>query len=154
MALAQLFPGRDLSGMDEALRRRAQEFGLPYRRSDRLSNSRLAIEAAEFARDAGRFDAFSRAVFRAYFGEGRDIGDAGVLRELAADVTLDPDALQEALTEGRYAGRREAAAAEARRLGFSGVPTFVFPQGQVVVGAQPLAVFERVLRGLAAGDSA
>lgn len=145
MPLAELFPGRDLTAGSAALARRAAEFGLAYGRSERLSNSRLAIEAAEFARDAGRFSDFHEELFAAYFARGEDIGALQVLREVARHAGLDTGALEEALTAGIYAPRREQVAAEARRLGFSGVPTFVFAEEHTVVGAQPLSVFRELL---------
>ena len=41
---------------------------------DVLANSRLALQAAEFARENGRGDTFDERVFRAYFSEGLNIG--------------------------------------------------------------------------------
>ncbi len=148
VAIAELFPGRDMSAAGESLRRRAAEFGLPFVPSDWLSNSRAAIEAAEFARDAGLFEPFHRGILEAYFARGQDIGDPAVLSSVGVEVGLDQAALQVALAEQRYADRREAVAAEARRLGFSGVPTFVFAGRYPVVGAHPLDVFRDLLSRL------
>lgn len=145
MPYSDLFPGRDMAPVQEGLRRRAEELGLPFGRVERISNSRLAIEAAELARDEGLFAEFSRAVFRAYFADARDIGDAAVLGELGAGIGLPVGQLMAALEEGRYAGRRRETAAEAARQGFSGVPTFVFAGGEVMVGAQPLSAFRTLL---------
>jgi predicted DsbA family dithiol-disulfide isomerase len=113
-----------------------------------LSNSRLAVEAAEFARDAGKYSGFHRAVLAAYFARSQDIGDLDVLGELAAEVGLDPAALRQALATGLYADTRQAAHDEARRLGITGVPTYIFAGGVRVVGAQPLGHFRRMLEGM------
>ncbi len=143
--LAELFPGRDMEASAEGMRRRAEDFDLPYRPSQRLSNSRLAIEASEFARDQGKFEEFHRAVFQAYFAKVEDIGDLAVLRRLAEEAGLDPDEMGEALDSGRYAARRQAVQEEAARYGFGGVPAFTFEGRYALVGAQPLDVFRELL---------
>jgi predicted DsbA family dithiol-disulfide isomerase len=48
--------------------------GLPIRLPPAQPRSRLAFEGAEFARDAGRLDAYTRAVHEAFFQCGKDIG--------------------------------------------------------------------------------
>ncbi len=138
--------------MQDGLAARCRELGLPFQAPEVLSNSRLAVEAAEFARDAGMHPAFHRAVLAAFFARSLDIGDAEVLREIAKDVGLDGDALVGALATGRYSGGRVAAEEEARTLGVTAVPTFIIEGGARVIGAQPLDYFRRLLSGLLADE--
>lgn len=145
--LEQLF-GPRYKDMQAGLAARCRELSLAFQAPELLSNSRLAVEAAEFARDAGKHAVFHRAALTAYFGEGRDIGDLAVLQELAAAVGLDAAALSEALDKGRYADRRVAAEGEAHRLHITGVPTFVFNDGARVVGAQPIEHFRRLFTAM------
>jgi predicted DsbA family dithiol-disulfide isomerase len=147
--LADLFGSGLLQGQ-EHLRLRCVELGLPFVPPVRLSNSRPAVEAAEFARDAGKHPEFHRAVLSAYFADSLDIGDVGVLAQIATDVGLDGTALRQALASGQYADRRRASETEARSLGITGVPTFFFESGPKVVGAQPVEYFRRLLQGFGA----
>ncbi len=142
--LEQLF-GPRYKDMQTGLAARCRELGLALQGSEVLSNSRLAIEAAEFAREAGGHADFHRAVLAAYFAHGRDIGDLHVLEQAAAEVGLDAEAMAEALAGDRYAERRVAAEREAHRLGIHAVPAFLFDDGARVVGAQPLEYFRRLL---------
>jgi predicted DsbA family dithiol-disulfide isomerase len=84
--------------------------------------SRLAFEAAEFARDAGRGEAMHRAIFKAFFEEGRDIGAVEVLAGIAGSLGLDGEALRAALREHRYTGRVVADESRAAELGIRAVP--------------------------------
>jgi predicted DsbA family dithiol-disulfide isomerase len=143
----ELLLGPGMGQRQESQRRRCAELDLPFEAPQLLSNSRLAIEAAEFARDAGKHDVFHRAVLAAYFARSQDIGDLDVLIDLAAEVGLDSAALRQVLAAGRYAGRRKAAQEEARGLGITGVPTYIFAGGSRVVGAQALDTFRRLLEG-------
>lgn len=111
---------------------------------DWVSNSRPALEAAEFARVHGLFDPFHRAVFSAYHAEGRDIGKQEVLREIATSVGLDADGMIDALNEGRFTPRVEEDLTLSREIGLTGVPAFIL-ENRAIVGAQPYNVFEYVM---------
>jgi len=123
-----------------------------------LPNSRPALEAAEFAREAGRFEALHRALFRAYFEQGEDIGDGEVLARLAGECGLDADGLAAALRERRYEKLVDEKVRWAYQQNLGGVPAFIFyPPGSsregdgfVLVGAQEYDVFKdiavRILR--------
>ena len=52
-------------------------------------DSRLAFETAFFSRTAGRFDTVHRALFKAYFEDGRDIGNVDILLDIANECGVD-----------------------------------------------------------------
>ncbi len=128
----------------------AEASGLSMRMPAVVANSHLALEAAEFAREHGGFEAYHPALFRAYFEESRDIGDAGVLCEVARECGVDDQRLRQALADERYASRIDEITAEARADEITGTPTFVFPGGFKLVGAQDYNVFESITRRLRA----
>lgn len=102
--------------------------------------SRWAHEAAEYARDHGQFDAMRLGLFRAYFVEGRDLGQPDVLIDVAARIGLDGADLRAALETGRYTERVRELEQIPGRLGISAVPTMIFGDTVAVQGAQPYAV--------------
>ncbi len=135
------------------IRQLAEEAGIPYQPGRHIPNSHRSLEAAEFAREHGAFDAYHRALFNAYFGEGRDIGDTSVLSELGAAAGLDGAALEEALASGRYTALVNEATEESRGSGVTGTPTFIFEDGErrlPIVGAQEYAVFQNVAQRMRA----
>ena len=117
---------------------------------DRLINSRPALQAAEFARAAGLFDAMHRALFEAYWLEGRDLSDLQVLREIGARVGLDVDAMEAAIRANTYGDYLDERRAEALELMISGIPAHVIADRYLVMGAQPYEVFQRVMTRLGA----
>lgn len=92
---------------------------------DRVTNSRLALEGSLFARDAGLFDAYHRAVFAAFFLAQRDIGDLDTVVSVGAEVGLDAAALRAALAEHRYADAVIRLRQQAEDLGVAAIPTWV-----------------------------
>jgi predicted DsbA family dithiol-disulfide isomerase len=74
--------------------------GVEMKAPGTLANSLLALQAGEFAAEAGAAEVFEDRVFRAYFSEGLNIGKRDVLVDLGAEVGLvglDRAALGEAL---------------------------------------------------------
>ena len=141
------------AGYYDQLRALAEDAGLTFRPGTRVPNSHRSLEAAEFAREQGAFAPYHRALFEAYFGQGRDIGDVEVLAELGAASGLDPDALREALVSRRYASLVDERTEEARGWDVTGTPAFIFENGErrlPIVGAQEYALFENVARRMGA----
>ncbi len=126
----------------ERIEAMAATAGFQMKAPETLTNSRLALEAAEFAKEAGVGEAFEERVYRAYFYEGRNIGSQAVLGELAEDVGLARADLDAALESNRYSLRLKNNALIAHRNGVSGVPTFFIGE-YPLVGAQS----EEVRRG-------
>jgi predicted DsbA family dithiol-disulfide isomerase len=103
----------------------AAERGMVLKLPPVQPRSRSAFEAAAFAATQGRFDAMHEALFRAFFEDGRDIGQHEVLCDIAAGVGLDPAQLGEALAEGRHTAAVLDDQKLALSLGVTGVPIMV-----------------------------
>lgn len=146
MLLSARLPDVDWDGLYRDLRLRSAPLGIAFGDVRLLSNSRKALEAGEYARDQGAFEAFHAAVFRSYFNDARDIGNTDILLALADQAGLDAAELQKALDEGRYLPRLKAVNREARRYGLTGVPAFIIANRSTIVGAQPIEVFRQALR--------
>ncbi len=122
----------------------AEEIGLEMRMPERLSNSHLALLGAEFARENDRLNEYHEAVFRAYFQQGKDIGDIEELVEITRRIGMDTDSFRRDVTSGRHEHMLEASLREARSLSLTAVPSFVFADGSIVVGVQSYDVFRPV----------
>ena len=134
------------------LKQRAEALGLPFVPTDVIPSSRKALEATEFARDAGtaQFERFHHRVFRAYFGEGRNIGLPDVLCELAMECGLDAEALRAALAAGTYGDRVDNATRWAKEGGIHTTPTFLIGEQYVLEGAQEQQVFRQAMEQIGA----
>jgi predicted DsbA family dithiol-disulfide isomerase len=98
----------------------------------------------------GRQTAVVSALFRAYFVEGRDIGDAATLADIAGAIGLDRAMTERLLASEADAEDVRARDAHARDRGVTGVPTFVIANQHVVVGAQPTELWLQVIDELSA----
>jgi len=127
------------------LRQRGKEFGIVFGDLSVLSNSRLSLEASEYARDMGKHEQFHEKIFHAYFTKTIDIGNAEKLCDIAAGCGLEPVEMMHALKDGRYKLRLDEAKKEGLKLQLTGVPTFIINDKHKIVGAQPIKAFTDIL---------
>lgn len=133
--------------MNAQVTERGAALGLDYRFDiAQTTNMRRAHELSHFALAEGKQHDVMQRLFRAYFTEGRNLGDAGELADLAEEAGLDRDAALAAIRDGRYADAVEHDIQEARQLGITGVPFFVFNRKYAVSGAQPEEAFVQTLQ--------
>ncbi len=130
------------------LKRRAAAAGLKMVERDVIPSTRRAHQAAEFAREAGKLETFHAALLRRYWSEGQDLWQWDTLRGAAQETGLDPEALQRAVEEGRYAQAVEDAVREAQAMGIQAVPTFILGDRFGLQGAQEYAVFQQAMERL------
>ena len=130
---------------EEGVNRLAAAVGLQLKRHERLINSRPALQAAEFAREQGRFDAMHLELLKAYWDVGRDISDRSVLREVGARAGVDVAGMEAAIEADRFGNYLDARRREAEELGINGIPAHVIADRYLVMGAQPYDLFERVM---------
>jgi predicted DsbA family dithiol-disulfide isomerase len=136
--------------MTEHVRRFFADRGLDYNpHPDVVPRSLPALRLSELARELGRHDALHDRLMDAYWAEAQDIGDPDVLREQAAAVGLPADEVEDVLGGERYRDRVEASTRDAHALGADAVPAFVLDRRLLVLGAQPVELFERAFAQLA-----
>ncbi len=97
------------------------------------------------AEEKGTQRALARALFEAYFLEGRDIGALDVLGDVASRHGFDREEAVAIASDAVALDRARAEAADAAAQGVDGVPFFVFDGRVAFSGAQPVAIFERAL---------
>ena len=147
-SLEELFAGRgfDIPKMQAQMRARMAAEGLPYGDRKMTYNSRLAQELGKWADTQPGGEAIHDALFRAYFVDGRNIGDPDVLVQIAESVGLEGAKAREVLVTRSFKDAVDADWQKSRTYGVTGVPTYV-TGGRGVVGAQPYEVLEELVEG-------
>jgi len=139
MPVAELgYPPEQWRQMMGNLSRMAGEEKIPLAEREITTNSRKALLLAEAAKEVGPevFRALNEKLFAAFFGEGRNIGDETVLRNLAEDAGVSPAVVDRAWSDTAYEGVLSANQAAAAQLGITGVPTFLIGN-RILAGAVP-----------------
>jgi predicted DsbA family dithiol-disulfide isomerase len=97
------------------------------------------------AKDKGTQRAFARAMFAAYFLEGRDLSDDAVLVELAVAHGFTAEEATAVLADPQVLAQTRVEAAELADQGIGGVPFTIFEGKLAVSGAQPVESFRSAI---------
>lgn len=146
----QYFPPGRRAQMEAHMQGLADEVGLTMRSRDKLINTRLALGAAEFAREHDRFEAMHRALFEAHWHGTAHLEEIDDLVRVGESVGLDGGELRRALEEGRYEPVLDRWRQEAAQVGINAIPAHIFGGRFLVVGAHPYEVFRQVVDRLQA----
>jgi len=147
LAIEELFAGRaiDVDRMITHFENVARKEGLPLSMRRYTYNTRIAQELGKWAESQGKGDDFHAAVFRAYFVDGRDIGNIDELVSLAESVGLSDKEGRKALETGAFKKAVDLDWARAREMGVTAVPTFMINR-QSLVGAQSYEALEQFMK--------
>jgi predicted DsbA family dithiol-disulfide isomerase len=151
--LQQKFGDPDrFQGMQGTMQRIAADLGIDYRpeRQTRMPSTRRSHMLIAAGAATGRQTELKEAILRAYFSDGRDIGDPVVLRDIAAPFGIDAAQVDELLADSELRAAVAQHEDEAHRMQINGVPTFVFDRKAGFSGAQEVEVFLQVLDRVAA----
>ena len=128
-----------------------REAGIAYA-FDRIRVSPNTLDAHRLIRWAGGGERpelqaeIVRRLFAAYFEEGRDIGRADVLIELAREAGMDAALVETLLATDADKDAVRAEIETAARMGITGVPCFLLEGRYAVVGAQEVATLADAIR--------
>jgi predicted DsbA family dithiol-disulfide isomerase len=124
---------------------RAAGIEFDFERIQIQPNTLNAHRLIHIAGGLGKQDAMVEALFQAYFLEGADLTQIGTLKTLAQRADIDPQAVSDHLASDEDQSMVQDLDREARRMGISGVPFFIFNRRYAVSGAQPPDVLLRTL---------
>ena len=129
-------------GLDARVAKEGEGEGIAFafERMQRTPNTAAAHQLLDLAQKQGKGTAVVDALFRSYFEEARDIGDAAVLADIATGAGVSGWPQQ---AEGLKVAALED---EVRNLGISAVPTFILDRKLGVSGAHPPEALAQAIR--------
>ncbi|MEW6145698.1 MAG: DsbA family protein [Thermodesulfobacteriota bacterium] len=129
----------------ESIKGAANESGTVIALPGFRTNSRLSLEASEFAKTRNRFKGFHDSIFEAYFADRKNIGDLKIVIEAGIKAGLDGAELEECLGKRTMFHKVEENKKAAQSNLVTGVPTLImgkFP----VYGNQSLETLRHMIR--------
>jgi predicted DsbA family dithiol-disulfide isomerase len=93
---------------------------------------------------SGAFEALNEALFRAYFSEGKNIGDEAVLRRIAKESGVPGETVDRAWSDPRFEEGLKRQHDVASRIGVTAVPTFILGNQWILEGAVPTEMLIKV----------
>ena len=134
--------------MEEQLLAAGAEERIPFtfEKIQRTPNTFAAHRLVWYAAQQEKQDEVVEALFRAYFLEGKNIGEVKTLAHVAAETGLDRTETDEFLASEKGVVEVKGEEAVGRQLGIRGVPYFVINGTVAISGAQPPDIFVSALQ--------
>jgi 2-hydroxychromene-2-carboxylate isomerase len=119
--------GNKMKYATQDIARWVSRYGVPFQFNPHVfsGDPTLALKGALVAQKQGVEDAYNRAVFAAFWGEGLDVNDRAVLAKRLDAAGLDGKALLETADAAEYAEELEKNTKLAGERGVFGSPTFI-----------------------------
>jgi predicted DsbA family dithiol-disulfide isomerase len=136
----------------EALLARGAALGFHFEmdKRERIYNTFDAHRLLHWAQLEDRQLALKHALFSAYFSAGQNPSDHKVLVEIASKVGLDAARASQILAADIYAEEVRARERYYIEHGIHAVPAVIINEQHLIQGGQPVEVFERAIREIAA----
>ena len=139
----------------ETIRQRGAELGFTFRVEgrDRIYNTFDAHRLLHWAGlegQPGQQLSLKKGLLEAYFSHGQSPESHEVLLRVAREVGLDADRAAQVLASGEFADDVREAQQFFRQAGINSVPAVIINRQHLISGGQPVEVFERALRQIAA----
>lgn len=124
----------------------AKEVGLEFNIEESiLANSLNAHRLIQFAKTKGLGNEIEEVLFKAHFTEKKNIDDLKTLVNIGVSIGLDEKETKEMLASDDFAYEVKQDEMQAKNIGVTGVPFFVFNNKYAVSGAQPSEAFLQTL---------
>ncbi|MBI3678282.1 MAG: DsbA family oxidoreductase [Proteobacteria bacterium] len=133
--------------MGEAIRAAgtSEKIAFAFDRIARTPNTLDSHRLIRWAESAGAQDQVVELLFKAYFEEGKDVGNRGVLLSVAEAAGMDTALVADLLSQEADRSIVEREDALAHEMGISGVPTFIFANKYLISGAQDPETIVKVI---------
>jgi predicted DsbA family dithiol-disulfide isomerase len=131
----------------------AHELGLDFRFDTQiLTNTFDAHRLVMFSKEHGRMHEMTDRLLRAYYTEGKHIGDHATLVELAEEVGLDRGVAVDMLASNEFSQAVRLDEQEAEQYGIRSIPFFLINKKYAITGAQSTDVFVQSLQQIIEQD--
>lgn len=118
---------------------------IDFEKMPRVPNTLNAHRLIHWAGLEVKQTAAQSALFRAYFRDGRDIGDVCTLADIGAEIGMDRAMVIRLLASDADLPDIRARDAHARSRGISAIPTFIIASQHALSGAQPADMWVRII---------
>jgi protein disulfide-isomerase len=132
--------------MNKNMTQMAEKAGLNFNMDEvKPTNTFNAHRMIHFAESKGLQHEMKERLLKAYFTEGKNIGDLTTLAELASDIGLDKNETMKILNQKQFTDEVVEDVERAHKIGVQGVPFFLINNKYGLSGAQPVEVFVEAL---------
>lgn len=142
MDLFTVYPKNYVVNSINHLNKLGRDLNIKYNNINSKFNTRRAHLAGYYAKDKDKYDEYSNAVFKAYFGEKLNVADVDVLNKIADSVGLNIVEMNAAIDSDKYNSRLTEDYRLANEYSIRSVPTFIINEETIISGIKEYDEFK------------
>lgn len=123
-------------------------FPLDFFKGKRIVGTKDAHILLDYAKEKGKQTELKLALFKAYFGDKKDVSDRKILEEVVKSVDLDANEAMSKLDDANAIEQIQDKEAYWKSQGINSVPTMVFNNATKMNGAYPIETYKQILTEL------
>lgn len=138
-------PGSRLAAVFEVIGAECAALDIPFAAPAHVPNTRHVLEVSEVVRlhAPDHFVPFDESLARAYWVEGRDLGDRDLVASLVSAAGASVGQVQDLVADGVGTAALDASMREARDRGVTATPAWWVDDRLLIPGAQPRETITR-----------
>lgn len=129
----------------EMIAKFSEPYGIKFSKKYISFNTNRAHLAGEYAKTQGKYDEFSKEVFKAYFELFENIADKEIINRIAAKIGLNVDEMNEQIDSGKFDDILLQAMDIAEQYEVENVPTFIINETHKMTGVREYEQFKNNL---------
>ena len=129
--------------LHEMLSKFGAEYGIEYKIQEKDYNTHRALLAGEYAKSVGKYDEFSKMLFKAYFTDLRNVGDKNILDDIAKKAGLNIEEMNKLIDAAEYEENLHLAKKLIDKFEVEGTPTFIINNQHKMIGVRPYEQMKR-----------
>ena len=133
----------------EMIAKLSEPYGIEFSKRYISFNTNRAHLAGEYAKIQGKYDQFSKEVFKAYFESFENIADKKVINKIASKIGLNTDEMNEQIDSGKFDEILLRAMDVAEQYKVENVPTFIVNEEHKITGVREYEQFKNNLLSMA-----
>lgn len=110
-----------------------------------VTNTNMALQAAEYAKSEGKFIQFHNSCYDSYMLERKNIGDINIILEIAETIGIDKHLLENTLKNKEMEENLATYKVQAENADVLGVPTILFNDFRIH-GVQSLETYRSIIK--------
>lgn len=144
MDLFTVYPKEYVVNSLNYLSKLGKDLNIEFNNANGKFNTRRAHLAGYYAKEQNKYNEYSKAVFKAYFGNKLNVADKNVIDEITNSIGLNVKEMNEAIDSGKYNERLMEDYKLAREYNITSVPTFIINDKIRVSGIKEYNEFKKI----------
>ena len=143
MDLFDIYPKEYILKSLDMLSELGKEYSIEFNNKNNKYSTKRAHLGGFYAKEQNKYNEYSKAMFKAYFGDNINIGDRLEIDKIAKNLGLDIEAMNKAIDAGKYDSLLNQAKNDSEAYKIQSIPSFIINEKSKLIGIRDYERFKQ-----------